>query len=733
MGAYGLSAYGLCRVAAVSPALRVADVRFNATAILDAARSAAQEGACLIVTPELSLTGHSCADLFFDTRLRQAATAELLALAARSAELGSGVSLVVGLPLQIGSRLYNVAAVLRSGRILGIVPKSYLPNYGEFYEARWFSPARLLSERSVVIDGETIPVGTDLLFALGAASAAGIPDSTRASDAPRPASGETGTPDVPHAGNDAGAKSNAESASQSDVARTFPEKSGADLFLAERYFGIEICEDLWAVQPPSGALAAAGAVLIANLSASTEQLGKRGYREALVRQQSARCLAAYVYAGAGAGESSTDVVYSGHCLIAENGVLLAQGKRFSFDSQVTLADIDLEALEHERLRNTSFARAGEGAPHCTAMQVRFVGGSGAERSQPAAKCVDATASSTARLPEAIRLLRPNPALPFVPQDEAARAEHCEEIFTIQQTALVRRLRQLGGRGRMVIGVSGGLDSTLALLVCVRALDALGVSRDALLAVTMPGFGTTPRTRSNATQLMDTLGVSSRTIPIEAACRQHFADIGHDPQQHDVVFENTQARERTQILMDLANQQHALVVGTGDLSEAALGWCTYGGDHISMYHVNIGVPKTLVRYLVQWCAQTLFSGQAQATLLDIVATPISPELLPPDPDSGEPQNTEAAVGPYALHDFFLYHFVRHGARPEKILLYATYAFADQYDEATIRAWLKVFLRRFFTQQFKRSCMPDGPKVGSVALSPRGDWRMPSDAAFSLWQS
>lgn len=778
MGANALLAYGLCRVAAVSPALRVADVQYNAASILDIAREAAAAGARLIVTPELSLTGHSCADLFFDTRLRSAAVAALLELARQSAELGAAeAALVVGLPLQIGPRLYNVAAVLRGGRILGIVPKSFLPNYGEFYEARWFSPARLLTEHSVRLGGEEIPVGTDLLFAL--------------------AEGCTAQP--PHAsegGSGGGVRSQ-----PSHTADACGDRSavGSPIASQQRYFGIEICEDLWAVQPPSGALAAAGALVIVNPSASTEQLGKHAYREALVCQQSARCLAAYLYAGAGAGESSTDVVYSGHCMVAENGVLLAQGERFSFDSRMTLADIDLEALEHERLRNTSFARAGDSDTGFALPLVRHVGaaqdfaqaGSTAQvcgglrnaqsadsaSSENAAQAADtvlranaagvegtAQAENAAQAegitpaenaaqfagdftglgaapatlppslaPGVLRLLRPNPALPFVPADESRRAVHCEEIFAIQRTALARRLRQLGPRAKVVIGISGGLDSTLALLVCVQAMDVLGLGRERILGITMPGFGTTQRTRSNATDLMAALGIETRTISIEAAARQHFEDIGHDPAVHDIVFENTQARERTQVLMNIANQQEALVVGTGDLSEAALGWCTYGGDHISMYHVNIGVPKTLVRYLVQWCAQTLFDGTAQATLLDIVATPISPELLPPDPRSGEPQNTEAAVGPYELHDFFLYHFVRHGTRPEKILLYALHAFAGKYDEPTISGWLRVFLRRFFTQQFKRSCMPDGPKVGSVALSPRGDWRMPSDASPSLWQT
>lgn len=677
MGSYDLTRYGLCRVAAVSPSLQVADVRYNAAAIAEGARAAAAAGARLIVFPELSLTGHSCADLFLDTRLRAAVEAELPRLAELTRSLGQGVTLIVGAPLQVGSRLYNCAVVLGGGRIIGVVPKSCLPNYGEFYEARWFSPAATLAEHATTLAGQEVPVGTDLLFALGRSTTGKL-----------------------------------------------------------RYFGIEICEDLWTVQPPSGALAAAGALLIANPSASTEQLGKRGYREALVRQQSARCIAAYVYAGSGAGESSTDVVYSGHCMVAENGALLAQSKRFSFETQMALADIDLEALEHERLRNTSFGEAG--APLLSAGARAGLAASAPRLLGADLFAEPASAGVTGFAPAAAvasacpgQLLRSNPALPFVPSDEHRRAEHCEEIFAIQQTALARRLRQLGQGAGAVIGVSGGLDSTLALLVCVRAFDALGLSRERIIAVTMPGFGTTGRTRSNATDLMAALGVTALTIPIEAAVRQHFADIGHDPAQHDVVFENAQARERTQILMNIANQRSALVVGTGDLSEAALGWSTYGGDHISMYHVNIGVPKTLVRYLVQWCAQALFEQEAQATLLDIVATPISPELLPPDATTGHPQDTEATVGPYELHDFFLYHFVRHGARPEKIRFYAALAFAGRYQPEQIDHWLAVFLRRFFTQQFKRSCLPDGPKVGSVALSPRGDWRMPSDAAFSLW--
>jgi NAD+ synthase (glutamine-hydrolysing) len=457
--------------------------------------------------------------------------------------------------------------------------------------------------------------------------------------------------------------------------------------------------------PPSGDLAVAGATLLANLSASPETLGKCAYRRALVEAQSARCLAAYLYASAGPGESSTDLVFSGHSLIAENGLLLAETERFRFDTTLAVADLDLERLSGERLRQSSFAASSP-------------------------------LRSYRRVPMAVgdcsvkQLQRPVPRTPFVPVQGGERDARCQEIFAIQTTGLMTRLRHTGSR-QVVIGISGGLDSTLALLVTVKAFDRLSLPRSGIVAVTMPGFGTTARTRSNASELAGELGVTLRTIPIEAAVSQHFRDIGHDPAEHDLTFENAQARERTQILMDVANQVQGLVIGTGDLSELALGWCTFNGDHMAMYAVNAAVPKTLVRYLIAWCAEAEFRGRTAELLHDICATPVSPELLPPHPDGSISQQTEAELGPYELHDFFLFHVVRCHFAPRKVLQLAAQAFADDYSPAELRRWLTLFYRRFFAQQFKRSCLPDGPKVGSVALSPRGDWRMPSDAAVALW--
>ncbi len=476
-----------------------------------------------------------------------------------------------------------------------------------------------------------------------------------------------------------------------------------DLGIPGAVLGIELCEDLWSASPPSGALALAGATIIANPSASPEVLGKSDYRRDLVRMQSARCLAAYLYAGSGPGESSMDVVFGGHSLIATNGTLLAESERFNFATSVVTGDVDLQHLAHERLTNSSFAGADAGEYRllpCPPLE-----------------------------PLIVALLHGVDPHPFVPSDQQQRRTHCEEIFSIQATGLAKRLRHTGSKG-VVIGISGGLDSTLAVLVAVRAFDTLGLHRDGIHAVTMPGLGTTDRTYRNALGLMAALGTTSREIPISDAVVSHFGDIGHDPEQHDVVFENAQARERTQILMDLANEVGGLVVGTGDLSEAALGWMTFNGDHMSMYHVNAGVPKTLVRYLVDWAADDVFNGEVRRILHDIADTPITPELLPLK-DGELAQKTEEVVGPYELHDFFLFHTVRYGSGPSKVFDLARIAFVNVYDDATILRWLEVFVRRFFAQQFKRSSMPDGPKVGSVALSPRGDWRMPSDASSSAW--
>ena len=642
------AALGFVRVAVISPELRVADVAFNVGRTLDALREAAAQQCRLAVFPELGLTGYSCGDLFYQPALLDAARAALSELAQAAATIDCAA--VVGLPLVVEDKLYNCAALLAQGRVMGIVPKTHLPTTNEFYEERWFTPGPLAAAQQVRLHHGTdpVPFGVDLLFQTTNAPALRL--------------------------------------------------------------GIEICEDLWAVEPPSGAMALGGAELLLNLSASNELLGKVSYRRDLVLQQSARCLAAYLYAGAGPGESSTDTLWGGHSLIAENGSLLAETKRFQFSTQMAVADVDVQRLTHERLRNSTYSATSPRRPFRV---IEFA------------------------LPEALTSKTPSPLLraplsrtPFVPADAARRAAHCQEIFAIQSTALARRLRHTGLR-QVTLGLSGGLDSTLALLVTVKAFDLLELPRTGIVAITMPGFGTTNRTKSNAATLAESLGVTLRTIPIADAVLQHFQDIGHDETLHNVVYENAQARERTQILMDVANQIGGLVVGTGDLSELALGWLTFNGDHMSMYHVNAGVPKTLVRYLIEWVADEAWSVAAAAVLRDIIATPITPELLPLKQDGSLEQKTEDTIGPYELHDFFLYHVVRAAAPPAKVFVLARQAFADVYSEATILQWLKVFYRRFFSQQFKRSAMPDGPKVGSVALSPRADWRMPSDASAALW--
>jgi len=640
------AALGFVRVAVISPTLQVADVPFNVQAIITALRHAASQGCRLAVFPELCITGYSCADLFYHPVLLDEARAALdeIALAARLEE----IAVQVGLPLAVAGRLYNCAAFIAGGRVLGIVPKTYLPSTNEFYEERWFTPGSRNTRASIELHGSEVPFGTDLLFAAD---------------------------DLPGC-----------------------------------VIGVEICEDLWAVNPPSGDMALAGATLLLNGSASNELLGKVEYRRDLVRQQSARCLAAYLYAGAGAGESTTDTVWAGHSLIAENGVVLAETERFRFDTQVALADVDVQRLVNERLRNNTYSAE---VPGRTFRTVRF-DLPAAERWSPDEPLIRPQLSRT----------------PFVPADLPRRAIHCREIFSIQSAGLAKRLRHTGSRAT-TIGVSGGLDSTLALLVATKAFDLAGLPRAGIIALTMPGFGTTSRTRGNAERLAELLGVTLRVVPIDEAVRQHFRDIGHDEVLHDVTYENAQARERTQILMDVANQVGGFNVGTGDLSELALGWCTYNADHMSMYHVNAGVPKTLVRYLVEWAAEAEFTGETSTVLHDICATPITPELLPLSADGALEQKTEDAIGPYELHDFFLFYTVRHQFPPRKVFFLARQAFAGQYQEQTILRWMEVFYRRFFSQQFKRSAMPDGPKVGSVALSPRGDWRMPSDASPALW--
>lgn len=635
-----LTDFGLLRLGVVTPELRVADVDFNIEQICQVARQASQQQCRLLLFPELCLTGYTCADLFFQQHLQTKVEQGLVGLAQFSAT--EELTLIVGAPLSVSGRLFNCAVLIANGEICGAVPKTFLPNSGEFYEQRWFCSGTERSSNYILIENQQIPFGDDLLF--------------RASD------------------------------------------------FSECLLGIEICEDAWSVAPPSGSQALAGATLLLNLSASPEILGKEAYRRALVSAQSARCLAAYAYASAGPNESSTDLVFSGHSLIAENGQILTETERFQFESQLAVADIDLQRLVGERQRNSSFA---SGHPEHNFRIQSFQ-------------------LTTCPVHE---LRRPLARTPFVPPDDAERNARCQEIFLLQTSGLVKRLRHTGSK-QVVIGLSGGLDSTLALLVTVKAFERLGLNRQGIVAVTMPGFGTTKRTRGNAGELAELLGTELRIVPIDAAVVQHFADIGHDQTCHDITYENSQARERTQILMDIANQVGGLVIGTGDLSELALGWCTYNGDHMSMYGVNSGVPKTLVRYLVAWCAQVEFSGRTSQVLEDVCATPVSPELLPPDADGNIGQLTEKVVGPYELHDFFLYQVVRMHFAPAKVLFLAEQAFSDLPRKELLH-WLQQFYRRFFSQQFKRSCLPDGPKVGTVALSPRGDWRMPSDAAVNLW--
>ncbi|MCF7854354.1 MAG: NAD(+) synthase [Candidatus Pacebacteria bacterium] len=642
--------FGLVRIATVVPPVGVGAVSRNVQDMLAMADIALEKGADIIVYPELCVTGYTCGDLFQQRTLWDAATGGLRSFLKETK--GTSALFVIGLPLRVDAQLFNCAVVCQEGHILGVVPKTYLPNYREFYEKRWFSSGFAVGLREIQLCGGWVPFGKDLLF--------------RADD------------------------------------------------YSEFTVGIELCEDLWAPVPPSTELALQGATVIVNSSASDDQVGKVHYRRDLVRQQSGRCLSAYVYCSAGVGESTTDVVFGGHCMVAENGTCLNENERFQQVPTCMLTDIDVAYLVHERCQNTVF---GDGVadfareqPHRDVRHVSF------------------------NLPETSQdwslLHRPLRALPFVPGDRRQRHDTCREIFAIQSIGLASRLEHTGIRS-MLIGVSGGLDSTLALLVAVEACDRLGISHDHIHAITMPGFGTSERTLSNVEELCSALGVALETINIHDACEGHFSDIGHDGQTHDTTFENVQARERTQILMDKANMLNGLVIGTGDLSELALGWCTYNADHMSMYAVNAGVPKTLVTFLVEYVAERWDDQNVAATLRDILDTPISPELLPPDHNGDIAHRTEDVIGPYELHDFFLYQIVRCGFPPDKTLFLACQAFAESYSDAEVRKWLHVFVERFFSQQFKRSCMPDGPKVGSVALSPRGDWRMPSDAVAEEW--
>lgn len=632
--------FGFVKVAAGIPLVRVGDPAHNAAQLEALIREAAAQGAQVVVFPELSVTGYTCGDLFLKPFLAQAAERVLGALLRRTESLD--VVFLVGLPVVAGNVLLNAAAVCFRGEILGVIPKTYLPNYKEFYEQRWFASSLEWGGGEVELCGQPVPAGTDLLF-----EAAGMK------------------------------------------------------------FGVELCEDLWAVVPPSSRAVLQGADLIFNLSASNALAGKHAYVRELVAQQSARGLCGYVYASCGFGESTTDVVFGGNALIYENGTPLAFSERFSMQAQLITGEIDVERLRAERLTNSTFRQ---------------------DAAFEAAEPYEVIESGLAPLP-VTHLTRSIAPLPFVPKGSRLD-ENCQEIFNIQTTGLATRLLHAHAK-TAVIGVSGGLDSTLALLVCAKTFDKLGLSRKGIIGVTMPGFGTTDRTYQNAQVMMKSLGITWREVDIKKACRQHFADIGHDEKVKDVTYENVQARERTQILMDVANQTGGIVIGTGDLSELALGWATYNGDHMSMYGVNAGVPKTLVRSLVLWAARHETNKKTKAVLEDIADTPISPELLPADKHGKIAQKTEDLVGPYELHDFFLFYFLRYGFGPGKIYFLAKQAFEKKFSAAVIKKWLKVFFRRFFAQQFKRSCLPDGPKVGAVALSPRGDWRMPSDASAEAW--
>lgn len=629
--------FGFHRVAAAVPKLKVADVEFNVAEIIGLVQKASAENASVIVFPELCITGYTCGDLFAQEKLIKEALDSLTQIAETTSK--NGISAIIGLPLKYRNSVYNCAAVLDNGNITGIVPKSFLPNYREFYEKRWFKSGRNIRNAQILIAGKKIPFGTDLIFEKG----------------------------------------------------------------SELRFAIEICEDLWYPIPPSSFSSLAGANLIANLSASNELVAKSTYRKNLVKDQSARCIAGYVYANSGVYESTTDLVFSGHSIIAENGAVLCETRRFSRNSELLLADIDFQKLDALRASESSFS---DNTDICEFRNIEL--------------------SPNPKIHEISRTFSKHP---FVPDNKYEIEERCREIFSIQCAGLAKRIEHCKAR-KAVIGISGGLDSTLALLVATESLKLLQRPAQDIIAITMPGFGTGDRTYQNALSLCKILEVSFREINIRNACLQHFKDIEHPQEKHDITFENAQARERTQILMDIANSEGGIVVGTGDLSEIALGWSTYSGDHISMYAVNCGVPKTLVRFIISWIAENS-APTLKAILEDISATPVSPELLPESKSGEISQKTEEIIGPYELHDFFLYHFARYGASPEKILYLANKTFQNDYSAEQIKNWLIVFLKRFFSQQFKRSCMPDGPKVGMIALSPRGDWRMPSDAEAKLW--
>lgn len=632
--------FGYVRVAASVPEIKVGNIDFNTKEIIKEIKTLDKEGVQIVTFPELSLSGYTCADLFSQELMIEKSMGALKKIVDETKNLD--IIAIVGAPIVCDNQMFNCGIVVSKGDILGIVPKTYIPNYGEFYEKRWFSTSNTLTSKVVNLFGKDIPIGVDLIF-----------------------------------------------------------RDASDKKIA---FGIEVCEDLWSPKAPSVEAALNGATMIFNLSASNELIGKYSYRKNLISMQAAKNVCAYIYASSGVNESTTDLVFSGYATIVENGAVLAENERFNFATSHIIQDVDIQRLMNNRIKDISFMGIGASTIY------RVINIEIKDKNNT--------------------VLRNYDIYPFVPKDETRRAERCSEIINIQACGLAKRLKHTGMK-KCVLGISGGLDSTLAFLVVIEAYRKLGISNDNLIGVTMPGFGTTGRTYNNALTLMKNYGVTIKEINIKEASLQHFKDIGLDENDRSVTYENTQARERTQILMDIANKEGGLVIGTGDLSELALGWCTYNGDHMSMYSVNSSIPKTLVRYLVKYFADVETVEECKKTILDILDTPISPELLPPDKEGNIEQQTESVVGPYVLHDFFLYHFMRYGATPEKIKYIALKTFDGMYTEEIITKWLKFFIKRFFNQQFKRSCLPDGPKVGTISVSPRGDLRMPSDADSSIW--
>ena len=631
--------YGYVRVGAMVNKLSLANPIKNAEEIIKQIKEAVKLNTSIVTTPELSLTGYTCGDLFLQDQLLEDSKKALQKVLEETKELD--IISILGMPIKQDNQLFNCAVVIQKGKILGIVPKTYIPNYQEFYEARWFSSSKDLKNNEIEILGQNVPITTNLLF--------------------------------------------------------------QDKTLTDITFGIDICEDLWTVTPPSNNHTLAGATIIFNLSSSNELIGKQEYRKSLVSSQSARTISAYIYASSGVMESTSDVLFGGASMIYENGSKLAENKRFEIESNIITADIDVLKLANDRRKNRSYMNMAQKLEY---------------------NIIKIEVFDTIK-----ELQREYKEYPFVPSNELERSRRCEEIIEIQYSALARRLIQLGNP-KCIIGMSGGLDSTLAYLVIVKAFEKLKRNTKDIIGITMPGFGTTGRTYQNAVDLVKEYGATLKEISIKEASLLHMKDIGLSEDDRSITYENIQARERTQILMDVANMEGGLVIGTGDLSELALGWCTYNGDHMSMYAVNTSIPKTLVRYLVAWVADTT-DGKKKEVLKDILDTPISPELLPPDEAGNILQKTESSIGPYVLHDFFLYHFLRYGATPKKIYMLAKHTFKNSFSKEEIKKWLKVFIRRFFTQQFKRNCIPDGVKVGSISLSPRGDLRMPSDASYEAW--